>query len=515
MPLPPGKAESLWIDGEPATRHVPLRAGVKVDVAVLGGGIAGVTTALLLKRAGASVALIESGRLGGGVTGYTSAKVSSGHGLIYDDLTSDFGAETAAIYAQANQAALTRIAEEVRQSGIDCDFRHKPAFVYAETVDDLESVEAEVEAARAAGLPVSFVGDVDLPWPVAGAIRYEHQAEFHPRRYLLALAKQIGGGGSRIFERTRVTAVTEGRPCVVQTERGDLSADHVVVATHFPILDRSLFFARMSPERSYVIAARASGEQPEGMYLSTESPSHSVRLHPAPDGGEYLLLGGESHKTGEGGSTTERYERLAAWGEGRFSIRSFTHRWSTQDNMPADGLPFIGRYAPRSQRLWVATGFRKWGMTNGTAAASILTDAILGRDNAWAEPFNPNRLNVRAAAPKLVKENANVGVHIVGDRITEALTRRGPGDLAPGEGAVVWQGRGQVAAYRDDGGTLHAVSPTCTHLGCRVVFNDAERSWDCPCHGSRFGVDGEVLQGPAVKTLAAEEIDDPLHVAPG
>jgi len=515
MALPPGKAESLWLDGEPATRHPPLRAGVKVDVAVLGGGITGVTTALLLKRAGATVALIEAARVGGGVTGYTSAKVSSGHGLIYDDLASSFGAETAAIYAQANEAAIARIAEEVEQGGIDCDFRRKPAFVYAETEDDLRSVEREVEAALRSGLPVSFADEVDLPWRVAGAIRYEDQAEFHPHRYVVALAKQIGGGGSRIFERTRVTGVSAGRPCEVQTERGAVTADHVVVATHFPILDRSLFFARMSPERSYAIAARASGELPEGMYLSTESPSHSVRLHPAPGGGEYLLLGGESHKTGEGGSTAERYERLAAWGEERFSIRTFTHRWSTQDNMPADGLPFIGRYTPRSDRLWVATGFRKWGMTNGTAAAAMLSDAILGRENPWADPFNPNRLNVRAAAPKLIKENVNVGVHFAGDRLTEALTRRGPGDLAPGEGAVVWQGRGQVAACRDPGGALHAVSPTCTHLGCRVVFNDAESSWDCPCHGSRFGVDGEVLQGPAVSPLATKEIDDPARAGRG
>jgi glycine/D-amino acid oxidase-like deaminating enzyme/nitrite reductase/ring-hydroxylating ferredoxin subunit len=494
------------MDGPPAPRYPGLREPVKVDVAVLGAGIAGVTAALLLKRAGATVALVEAGRVGGGVTGRTSAKVSSAHGLVYASLASSFGAEGAAIYGQANEAATELIANWVEEERIACDFRRKPAVIYAERDSDVGEVEREVEAARAAGLRASFVDDAGLPWPTAGAIRYENHAEFHPLHYLVALAQKIPGGGSHVFERTVALGIDEDAPATVRTDRGELRADHVIVATHFPFLDRGLYFARQSPERSYVVAARASGELPDGMYLSTESPAHSVRLHPAPDGGEYLLLGGESHKTGQGGSTAERYARLADWGRERFAIRSFTHRWSTQDTMPADGVPYVGRYHPRAERLWVATGFKKWGLTNGTAAAVILTDAVLGRKNPWAAFFDPWRLNPRAAGPTLVRENVNVGVHFAGDRAAHALSRRRANDLEPGEGAIVRAGLGQAAAYRDRGGRLHAVSPTCTHLGCHVTFNDAEKSWDCPCHGSRFDVDGKVLQGPAVDPLPPKTV---------
>jgi glycine/D-amino acid oxidase-like deaminating enzyme/nitrite reductase/ring-hydroxylating ferredoxin subunit len=508
MAPPPGKAASLWLEEEPRTSYPGLREPVKVDVAVLGAGIAGVTTALLLKRAGLTVAVVEAGRVGGGVTGHTTAKVSSAHGLKYASLRSNFGAEGAAAYAQANEAAIARIAAWVDEDGIACDFRRKPALTYAEAEGDLGEVEREVEAAVDAGLPATFVADAGLPWPTAGAIRFEDQAEFHPYRYLLALAAKIPGGGSHLFESTAAVGIERGRPTTVRTKRGDLQAEHVVVATHFPLLDRGLYFARMSAERSYCIAARADGEIPEGMYLSTESPAHSLRSHPAPDGGEYLLVGGESHKTGQGGSTADRYARLADWAGEHFAVRSVAFRWSTQDAMPADGMPFVGRYLPRSERLWVATGFQKWGMTNGTAAAQILTDAILGKDNPWAAAFDPSRLKARAAGPKLVKENLNVGLHFAADRAEDALTTRKAADLAPGEGAIVRAGLGQAAVYRDADGELHAVSPTCTHLGCHVVFNDGERSWDCPCHGSRFGVDGEVLQGPAVEPLAPKDLGE-------
>ncbi|MEA2466437.1 MAG: hypothetical protein QOJ57_563 [Thermoleophilaceae bacterium] len=500
-----GKNTSLWVDTAPQTDYPVLRPGLHVDVAVLGGGIAGLTTALLLKRDGATVAVVEAGHVGAGVTAYTTAKVTSLHGIQYQSVESSFGPEGARVYAEANEAGLEQVARFVDELGIDCDFRRKPAFTYGEDEADAGKIEDEVEAASRAGLAATFTTETDLPWPVAAAVRLDDQAEFHPRRYLLRLAEAVAGGGSHVFERSRALAVAGGRERVrISTTRGELTADQVVVATHFPFLDRGGYFARMHPERSYGLGLYLrSGTAPQGMYLSTESPSHTVRSHPT-ERGEMVIAGGESHKTGQGGDTAARVARLERWARERFDVRSIEYRWSTQDNMPVDGVPFIGRLAPFQKRLWVATGFMKWGLTNGTAAGMILRDLIAERANPWAELFDATRFKPLASAKELVKENANVGVHFVGDHLGRPDVRS-VDSLAPGQGGIVRRGASKVAAYRDESGAVHAVSAVCTHLGCQVKWNQAERSWDCPCHGSRFDVSGRVIQGPAVKDLEPKE----------
>jgi Rieske Fe-S protein len=285
----------------------------------------------------------------------------------------------------------------------------------------------------------------------------------------------------------------------VRTPGGRITAEHIVVATHFPFPDRSLAFARVHPQRSYAITCRIAGEPPEGMFISAGSPTRSVRAVPAA-GEELLLVGGEGHRTGTGGDTTERYRALEDFAREHWEVRSVEHRWSAQDNTSIDDLPLIGPLTPFSDRVLMATGFAKWGMTGGTAAALLLADRVLGRSNPYAALFDPSRLNARAAAAKFVRENAVAGVRFVSDRVTKR-GRRDIEDLAPDEGDIVRLRGEKVAGYRDAGGALHAVSPVCTHLACQVNFNRAERSWDCPCHGSRFGVDGSVLQGPSVHPL--------------
>jgi glycine/D-amino acid oxidase-like deaminating enzyme/nitrite reductase/ring-hydroxylating ferredoxin subunit len=491
----PGKPASLWIETAPAPPRPRLEGELKVDLGVIGGGITGVTAALLARRAGATVALLEAGRIGGGVTGYTTAKVSSLHGLSYARLTSRFGEEGARAYGEANEAGLERIAHFVSELEIDCDFERRPNYTYGISPSDRGNVEDEVEAARNVGLPASFVESVDLPFPTSGAVRFTDQAQFHPRRYVLALADQIAEPGSHVFENSRVHSVDDGSPCVLRTGAGVLKAEQVIVATHMPMLDRGLYFARVHPERSYVLAARIRSRLPEAMYLSTEKPAHSIRAHPV-DEGHVLLIGGESHKTGQS-DTTERYRALERWAREHFDVERFDYRWATQDNMPADGMPFIGKLWPFSSRLHTATGFRKWGLALGTAAAMMLTDAVGGRQNRWAEAFDPMRLELRASAGELMKENADVAVRFFGDR----LKRPSAAGLTPGEGKIVRDGLGQTAAYRDDEGRLHELSARCTHLGCIVAWNSAERTWDCPCHGSRFDHRGAVIQGPAVEPL--------------
>jgi glycine/D-amino acid oxidase-like deaminating enzyme/nitrite reductase/ring-hydroxylating ferredoxin subunit len=493
---------SVWIETGPEQPELPeLDGEVHADVAVLGGGIVGITTALLLAEAGVRVALLEANRLARGVSGYTTAKVSSQHGMIYSQLRSRFGAGGAAAYGAANQAALEWIARRVESDGIDCDFRRRASYAYG----DRSQAEDEASAANEAGLPASFVESVPLPYAVEAAVRFDDQAEFHPRKYLLALAERLRELGADVFERSVAVQVDTDEDCMIKSPGGRVVAGQVVVATHFPFLDRSLAFARVHPQRSYALVCRIAGEPPEGMFISAGSPTRSVRAVPV-GGEELLLVGGEGHRTGEGGDTEERYAALERFARAHWDVETVDYRWSSQDNVTIDSVPYVGPITPRNDRVLMATGFAKWGMTGGTAAALMLADRILGRSNAWAELFDPNRMKPRASLGRFVEENAKVGLHFFGDRVSKR-GERPIEDLAPGEGDIVRLHGHAVAGHRDDGGTLHAVSPTCTHLGCRVSWNSAERSWDCPCHGSRFDVDGDVLQGPAVHRLERKPID--------
>jgi len=496
LPAPNLDYTSLWVA---TTQREPLPSldrDVTVEVAVIGGGIVGITTALLLAEAGVAVAVVEAGEVGAGVTGYTTAKVSSLHGLTYRTLVQKHGEEKARLYGEANQAGLEKIATLARDLEIDCDFRRKPNITYTVTESDRSQVEEEAEVAARLGLPAAFDEALDLPFPVHGAVRFERQAEFHPRRYLLGLLDRLVELGGLVAENTRVTSVDDGTPVRLATDRGrTVSAERVVVATHFPLLDRGVWFARVHPQRSYAMVVRAREPLPQAMYLSTESPAHTIRLIPA-DGGELLLVGGESHKPGTRHSG-DAYTQLEAWARQHFDIDSVEYRWATQDNMPVDGLPYVGRLWPFSDRLLMATGFKKWGLANGTAAAMMLADIVGGEPSAWLPAFDTRRFTPRQSAAKFVKENATVGALFFGDR----LRRGSAGDIPAGEGRIVRHGLGQAAVYRDEDGALHPLSARCTHLGCIVKWNGVEKTWDCPCHGSRFDTSGAVVQGPAVNPL--------------
>jgi glycine/D-amino acid oxidase-like deaminating enzyme/nitrite reductase/ring-hydroxylating ferredoxin subunit len=497
--------ESVWIATTEAPGFPPLDAPLDVDVAVLGGGIAGLTTALLLKKAGVRVAVVEAGRVSGATTGHTTAKVSAQHGLIYDTLRSKFGDEGAHSYAEANLAAVERIDAWVREHGIDCDWERRPAYAYTEQDSYVKQVEKEVEAALQAGCPASFTEETDLPWQVKGAVRFDDQAQFHPRRYCLALADLIDGDGSRVLEQTRALDVEDGSPCVVKTDRHGVRAECVVLATHLPFLDEGAFSAKCHPEREYVLAVALDQPVPSGMYISIEAPTRSVRQHRF-DGGELLILGGDSHKTGQDDDTERHYAALDEFARQRFAVRSVKYRWSTQDYMSLDQIPYIGKLRRTSDRLYVATGFGKWGMTNGTVAGVLISDQILRRDNPWSELFDPNRAKPLASAKDFVTENFNVAKRFIGDRFTRR-TSVSVEDVRPGEAAVGFVNGQHVAVSRDHDGRLHGVSARCTHMGCLVRWNPAERSWDCPCHGSRFAPDGTVLEGPAVAALEARSAE--------
>ena len=469
----------------------------RADVVVVGAGITGLTLARTLVEAGVTVVVLDSGSVCAGATGYTTAKVTALHRLVYRELIERHGEERARAYADANQSAVRTIAELARTDNIQCDLSEAAAVTYTEREQTAGAVEAEAEACRQLGMPVELTSTTELPYPVKAAVRLGDQLHFHPRRYCLGLARRIVSMDGTIHEDTRAVRVTrESSGLTVTTDRGTVTADFAVLATHLPFLDRGGFFARAHPYRSYAVAVRVRGDAPNAMYISAEDPVRSLR----PMSGSRLIVGGEGHKTGRDPDTTQRYAALEEWARSRFGVEAVEQHWSAQDYVTVDGLPYVGRLRRNEERVLVATGFRKWGMTNGTAAARMLADSILGRENVWRHAFDATRLSPRPSLWSFVQQNTDVARRFLGDRF--ARPRAETADSLPADqaGVVDHDGR-RMACYRDEDGTMHAVSPTCTHLGCQVTFNTAERTWDCPCHGSRFDIDGRVLEGPAVRDL--------------
>ncbi|MFG3496684.1 FAD-dependent oxidoreductase [Streptomyces sp. NPDC047886] len=502
---------SLWMEYAPGPGRPPLDGSVDTEVAVVGGGIAGLCTAWELARAGHSVVLLEAGRIASGVTGHTTAKLSALHGMAYAEIRSVHGARAAHLYARSQQLAVEHVAEVADELGIDCDLERLPGYTYTEDPARTKQVREEADAAREAGLPASYVTETPLPFPVAGAVRVEDQAQFHPRKYLLGLAADLERLGGRIYERTRVTGLKEGTPCRVTTDGGHtVVARDVVVATHYPVFDRALLFTRLEPKRELVVAGPVPADRdPGGVFLTPEGGTRSVRTAPYGDEAHRMLIvTGEKFTPGtaEEGEVGERFARLASWARERFDGVEFTHRWATQDNWTTDRLPYVGRLHAGAHHAYVATGFAGWGMSGGVMAGELLAARIRGRDPAWTSLYDPVRLRPLHEAPALLRLQAQVTRHYVGDRMPGAHADS-TDDIGPGQGAVVRVGGRRLAVHRDDAGTLHAVSARCTHLGCVVHFNDEERAWECPCHGSRFDTDGQVVEGPAVRPLERFDVE--------
>jgi glycine/D-amino acid oxidase-like deaminating enzyme/nitrite reductase/ring-hydroxylating ferredoxin subunit len=504
--VPTERNPSLWIATTPRTGFGPLpvpgEEARTYDVVVVGGGIVGLTVAWHLKQAGRTVAVIDARRVAEGVSGYTTAKLTALHGVHLHEILEQHGEAAARAYAEANQAAIAEVRERVRTLGIDCDLVDASAFTYAEEPDQVGVIEAEASALRRVGLPGRLTRDVGLPFDVAAAVELPDQARFHPRRYLLALAQALPGAGCDVFEGTTATGLHDGDPCRVVTDRGEVQGRQVVVASHQPFALTGSYFARLGLKRSYVIAVALTGAVPRGLYISVEPSFHSMR--PQPLGArEVLLVGGEPHRPGSLPDTRACLERLEAWARERLGATEVLFRWSTHDTVALDGLPLVGPMTAGTERILVATGFGGWGMTNGTAAARMLADRILGRENPWARTFDPHRQGLLARAEAILKDAVEEARNVASTPLDHKLIA----DLQPGEGVVASWGFDREAVCRDDAGAFHRVSAACSHLGCLVQWNHADGSWDCPCHGSRFAPDGRVLHGPATRPLRRRTAD--------
>lgn len=488
-----------WITSTKDTNYPKLAEDIEVDVAIVGGGLAGITSALLLKREGFKVAVIEANRIAKATSGHTTAKITSQHNLIYDQIKNKMGEEEARQYANANESAVRFIENLIKEKNIDCDFAKHPAYVYTLKDEYIKKIEAEVDTASNLGIAAAFMNKTPLPFDVKAAVRFDNQAAFHPRKYILALAEEISHDGSFIFENTRAVDIEEGEFCSVITEDGHkVVAPNVIIASHYPFYDGGgLYFTRIYAEKSYVLGVKISEKFPDGMFITAEDPGRSLRSTKYEDG-EMVLVGGEHHKTGHGGSTIKHFEALENFAYDTFKVQDILYRWSTQDCMTLDDIPYVGHLTSKTKNIYVATGFRKWGMTNSTASAMILKDLIIHGKNEWMDVYNPSRFNPSASAAQFIKQNADVAKNFVSGKLTPAPDEI---NLGPDEAKVIEMHGQKVGAYKDPDGQLFLIDTTCTHLGCEVAFNDAEKTWDCPCHGSRFSYDGHIVEGPALKPL--------------
>ena len=499
MSQPSAADDCLWIATAGTTAYPALDRDLEAEVVVVGGGIVGLTAALLAAREGRRVVLLERDKVAMGVSPRATVKVSTGHGTLYSTIRSHFDDDRLRAYGEANLRGFRLIEELIGRHAIDCDWEPRDHFVWAEDAKQLEQVRDEVDAERIAGLASEFVDAApELPFEVTGALRLPDQAQFHPRRYLLGLARAAEAAGVEIYERTPVSDVDGGASPVVDTPSARVRGGEVILATHFPIVNRKMLFAEMTPKREYSVAGPVDPQRaPKHMYIGAGSPTRSIRIAPSDDG-PLLIVVGEGHKVGERVDTEGCYRALEAWGAEHFGVGRWTYRWSNQDNMSMDGLPFVGRL---EEGVSTATGLNAWGMTMGTVAAEMLASLAGGREDPLLGAFDPAR-TVHAPG-EFLKQNIKVAGHFVGGRL--AAFRGAVEEIAPGSADVVRIDGTPVAVYRDDGGALHAVTATCTHMGCLVEWNAGDRSWDCPCHGSRFGLDGRVLNSPATEPL--ERID--------
>lgn len=502
MDLPPPRT-TPWTS--PATRHRPLRGDATADVVVVGGGITGLTTAALLARGGTSVRVLEAGTLAQGTTGASTAKISALQGLRYSKLRRVHGERVLAPYAAAQVAARDWVTERVFARGVECDLEQRHAVSYTNDSGRVDDVEAEAHAAHLAGLDVEVLSDdPELPWGIARAVRLGDQLQLDPRAWVADLAAEVAEHeGSAVHEESRVLGFADrGRTAV--TAEGRVRAAHVVLATLLPISDRGLFFARAEPDMSYSVAVTVEATRPVGMYLGADQPTRSLRTATL-DGREVLLVGGGGHVVGRRTDTDAEHRDLISWADRWFGVTEVLRRWAAHDYQSIDQLPYVGRADRLPGSPWVATGFNKWGMTNGTAAAMTLAAALGGEvptaDRPWDDLFDPRRLEGWSGAREAASLNATVATQMVkGWAAPASSTTAGGPEVGRHVGVPAARMTRPTASSTDEEEPCR-LALVCTHLGGIVRWNEAERTWDCPLHGSRFAADGTVVTAPATRAL--------------
>ncbi len=503
-----GTTISIWVATTEIPSRSPLTENVSAQVCIVGAGIAGMTTAYLLARAGKSVVVLDDGPIGGGMTGRTTAHLVTALDDRYFELERLHGEQGARLAAESHRASIDQVERIVREEKIDCEFERVDGYLFVPPGDSKKILDRELEAAHRAGLTdLEMVERAPIEsYDTGPALRFPRQAQFHPLKYLAGLARAIERDGGKIFTDTHAGKIEGGDQARIDTANGPVvTADGVVVATNTPVNDLIEIHTKQAAYLTYVIGARVpKGSVTRALFWDTHDPYHYVRLESVDDNHDVLILGGEDHKSGQKDDANVRFAALERWSRTRFPmIEEIEYRWSGEVMEPVDGLAFIGRNPLDHDNVYIATGDSGNGMTHGTIAGMLMTDLITGKENAWAKLYEPSRKTLRAAKEYL-KETINVAEQLV-DLVTPGEVES-DAEIAPGSGAIIRRGLKKIAAYKDEAGTVHELSAVCRHLGCIVDWNSLEKTWDCPCHGSRYDARGHVIMGPANSDLPG--VDD-------
>lgn len=492
--------QSYWIASVQFPQFEQLNDDIDVDVAIIGGGIVGIASAFMLKQSGLKVAVLEAAKILHGTTGYTTGKITAQHDIIYTTIKANMSQENAQQYADANKAAILAIHESIKQNNIQCDFSWQPAYIYTQDEKEIKTIQDEANLAASLGFKASYLEEIPLPIDVKAALRFDDQAQFHPLKYLLAVANLIPDGGSHIYENVIAMDIQKENGYLVTTNTGRrVKAPHVIIASHYPFHDGGgQYFTRLHPNRSYALGIKIKEKFPGGIYITAEDPARSFRSTPLPDGGELVLVVGEHHNTGQSPDTSVHYQNLLETAESLFTLDEVLYRWSAQDYITMDQVPYIGSLSPDTPGIYVATGFRKWGISTSVAAAMIIKDYINGKDNPWAPVFDPTRFKPDAATDKVMVQKTDLAKKMTDSKLMPSASKD---DIPLGTAMVSDTNGKRIGTFKDSQDGFHTVELVCTHMGCEPQWDSAEQSWDCPCHGSRFTYDGDLIEGPAKQPL--------------
>ena len=494
--------ESLWQNNVPAFNSQPAQSGVEIyDVVIVGGGITGITTALLLQTAGKNCLVAEAQNIGFGTTSGTTAHLNTMLDLTYDQIAKNFGEENAMLVLKSTLEAIDLVSQNVEKYQIDCGFSRRRGYLFSQNHEQSDHLESAFKVSEKIGCQVTYSEEIPVPIDFEKALVFEHQAQIHPTQYLYGLARAFENAGGAIMQNCRVTNVKEDHKKIleIETERGAIQAHHLIYATHVPPGVNLLHF-RCAPWRSYAMAVTLNDEKyPTGLAYDLQDPYHYFRTQETSDG-KFLIAGGEDHKTAENKDTLQCFANLEKYLRQYFDIKEVAFKWSSQYFIPADGLPYIGHLPGNPDTVFVATGYGGNGITFSHVAAKVLTDIIVKNDSEYKSLYNPSRIKPVAGFSEFIKNAADVTAKLVdkmfaGDKIHNLK------EMNNGEAKVVTYEDQNIALYKDENGKFHAVDPACTHIHCSVAWNTAEKVWECPCHGSRFSADGEMLTAPARKDL--------------
>lgn len=500
---------SLWIENtKDSKKFSKLEKDIETEVCVIGAGLFGLTTAYYLAKNGVQVTVVEAEQeIGMKVSGNTTGKITSQHGLFYDHLIKDYGEKFAAKYLYANEQAITNIKNIIDENNIECDFSWQDNYVYAMKEEEVEQIKNEVEAVKRLGFEAEFVTKTDLPFPVHGAIKFPKQAQFDARKYMLGLANQITNRNGQIYIGTRVEDIAKkGKEYVLITKNANIKAKKVVMATHYPIVSApGFYFLKMYQSTSYGLAVDTKTELFEGMYINVKDPIYSFRTAMHNDK-KVLVVVGADHKTGEAIENDNRYAMLEKKVKELYPQSEILFRWNTEDCIGLDKIPYIGEFSSIMPNVYVGTGFKKWGITSSNVAANIVVDKILGKSNKYANIFNSKRLKPiknRWEMQNMLKQT------VISFAFEKANIPIGSIEQIENDNAAIININGtNVGVYKDTSGNIFSVKPVCSHLGCTLTWNNLDKTWDCPCHGSRFDYMGNNIYDPANKGLELINIED-------